>query len=601
MSGQGLIVFIAVMVMVGILMRDKMRPGIVLLSFVVLFMGLGIITPNEALAGFSNKGMMTVALLFLVSEGVSRSGALETITRFMKPTGRVSRYGFLARILVPISAMSAFLNNTPVVVIFAPMVRRWAESANIPYKKVLIPLSFATILGGTCTLIGTSTNLVVDGLMISNGYEGIGMFELSWIGVPIAIIGLLYLIFVSPKLLPKGPAKSAGVDNDEKVYYYSVRILPECDLVGITIANGWHEKLGDLVIQTVMRRGAWVQAAGKEIILKPKDLLIISGSSATLRKIMANQGLMLFCLEGADPSFVKRATKQVEVVLANRFPGLGQSLVEFDFFRHYGAKVLAVHRNGENVLDRVDSLKLKSGDNLVLLTDDSFVKTWGESSVFYLLSEREEINLNKTPKWKTYTAAGLMCTMIAGATFEGTVPYINLKVDMFSMAAITMVLMAWLNIYPARRYTKFVSWDILITIACAFAISKAMVNSGMAEFMAKSTIGLVSQWGPHAVLAILFIITSIFTEVITNNAAAALLFPIAMATADQMEVSPMPFFITIMIAASSSFLTPIGYQTNLIVQNIGNYKFKDFIRVGLPLNILVFIISVYLIPIFWRF
>lgn len=442
--------------------------------------------------------------------------------------------------------------------------------------------------------------------MVSNGYKGIGMFELGLVGLPIAIVGLVYLIFFSSKLLPKTPSSSKGNSDESKVYYYSARILEECSYIGLDITNGHHEVLGDMTIRAVVRRGVWVptvddKTESKVIRLKERDIIVIAGKSNTLDKILTTSGLLLYCLEGADPNFVKNANKQVEVVLANRFPGIGKSLIEFDFYRHYGAKVIAVHRNGESITEGIDTLKLRRGDNLVLLTDNSFVKTWGESSMFYLLSEKDDIDVSTAPRWKRYTAAGLMLLMIVGATVEGTIPYINLELNMFSMAAITMVLMAWLNLFPARRYTKFVSWDILITIACAFAISKAMINSGMAEIFAKYTIGLVAQWGPHAVLAVIFIITSLFTEVITNNAAAALLFPIAMATANQMEVSPMPFFITIMIAASSSFLTPIGYQTNLIVQNIGNYKFKDFIRVGLPLNILVFVISVYLIPIIWEF
>lgn len=604
MTGQGIFVFIAVLAMIGILIRDKMRPGMVLFTFVVLFLVGGIITPAEALSGFSNKGMITVALLFLVSEGVSRSGTLNAVTEVMRPRRKIPISKFLAKILIPVSSLSAFLNNTPMVVIFAPLVRRWAEDTNIPYKKLLIPLSYATILGGMCTLIGTSTNLVVDGLMQSNGYKGLGMFELAKIGIPIAGVGLVYLIFFSKYLLPKArrPRRVPLLGEPEfKEYLYSIRILEECSLTKTQIVDGCIDALPEVEVRSVFRDKQWTTVNGQPITVEANDIMVVAGKSTTLKKLLGTKGVRLSCLENADAHFVRNATKQVEVVIANRFPGIGLTLQQFDFYRHYGAKVMAVHRNGERITDSFDNLCLRRGDNLVLVADDSFIKTWGESSVFHLLTEKEDVSLCKKSAWKRYTAAVLMLVMVVGAAFEVKVPGLDIRLDMFSLAAVTAVIMAWLNMYPANKYTKFVSWDILITIASAFAISKAMVNSGMAEVMARNTIGLVAHWGPHAVLAILFIITSIFTEVITNNAAAALLFPIAMATSNQLGVNPTPMFITVMIAASASFLTPIGYQTNLIVQNVGGYRFKDFVKVGLPLSLIVFIISVYLIPIIWEF
>ena len=262
---------------------------------------------------------------------------------------------------------------------------------------------------------------------------------------------------------------------------------------------------------------------------------------------------------------------------------------------------MSLHRNGERITEGLDKIRLTEGDNLVLLTDDTFMKAWGESSVFYLLSETGEIEKPESSRKRNF-ALILTATMIIGAALGDKIelPW-NFKLDMFSMAALTAILMAWTNIYPAKKYTKFISWDVMITIACAFAISKGMMYSGVAGFIAEHTIGAVYGYGPHAVLAVLFLITCIFTEVITNNAAAALAFPIALEASRQLGVDPMPFFVTICMAASASFLTPIGYQTNLIVQGIGNYKFSDYIKVGLPLTLIVFIMSVILIPFIWEF
>ena len=293
--------------------------------------------------------------------------------------------------------------------------------------------------------------------------------------------------------------------------------------------------------------------------------------------------------------------KLVEVVLGPRFPGIGQTLGKFDFFRHYGGIVTAVNRNGERITTGLNKLKLQEGDNLVLLTDDSFISTWGDSKVFYLVSDAGdfEIPQQKSRRW---LASVILIFMIVGATIGEYMPKVNgMKIDMFYFAAAALFAMTALKIFPAKKYTKYVSWDVLIAIASAFAISQAMTNSGIANIIAGVIIDIVKDYGPHAVLAALFLITNICTETITNNAAAALTFPIALSLSTELGVDPMPFFITICVAASASFSIPIGYQTNLIVQSVGGYKFKDFLKIGLPLNLIIFILSIILIPLIWEF
>ena len=269
-----------------------------------------------------------------------------------------------------------------------------------------------------------------------------------------------------------------------------------------------------------------------------------------------------------------------------------------------GAEVKEIKRSGQSIVGNLENEYLREGDTLVVMADDSFVKTWGESSVFVLLANGKDTE--PVPgKGKRWFALALLILMIVGATV-GELPVVKeafpeIKLDMFFFVSITTIIMAWTKIFPARKYTKYISWDILITIACAFAISKAMVNSGVADAVARFIIGMSHHYGPHVLLAAVFIITNLFTELITNNAAAALAFPLALSISSQMGVSPMPFFVVICMAASASFSTPIGYQTNLIVQGIGNYKFTDFVRIGLPLNIITFLISIFLIPLIWPF
>ena len=296
---------------------------------------------------------------------------------------------------------------------------------------------------------------------------------------------------------------------------------------------------------------------------------------------------------------------RIEVVLGARFPAINRRVRDFDFKEKYGATLLEIKRGGETIIMH-DMRKehFHDGDTLVLLADDAFMKNWGDSSFFLMVSNGREAEPKMGRKKRWFTIS-LMALMILGAAV-GELPWMRnlvpgIKLDMFFFVCVTTVIMAWMNIFPARKYTKFISWDILITIASAFAISKAMQNSGMADAVANFAIGLSEAHGPLVLLGVVFIITNLFTELMTNNAAAALAFPISLSIAEHLGVSPMPFFVTICIAASASFSTPIGYQTNLIVQGIGNYRFSDFLKVGLPLNIICLILTVALVPLIWPF
>lgn len=511
--------------MLWALIADKLRPGLVLFTAVVLMLCGGILQPKECLEGFCNKGMITVALLYLVSEGVRKSGILNVVTYKLLPSKGVTLTRANLRFLPAISFISAFLNNTPVVVIFAPMIKNWARKMHISETKLLIPLSYATILGGMCTLIGTSTNIVLDGLIIDGLNDGfvkggheLAMFELSKVGVFIALTGLFYLIMISRYLLPDKR------DNDS---------------------------------------------------LEEENL--------------------------ENPDVVR-----VEAMLHTRFPGLGKTLREFDFYRHYGATVKGIRRSGTLLTGDWMNTPLTKQDTLILDADKTFVPTWGESRVFWMLNV-----IGAEPEMsskKKYFAIFLVFLMIVGATV-GELPVVHqlglrIKLDMFFFACCTTVVMAWTGMFSPRKYTKLISWDVLITIACAFAISKGMINSGFSDFIASYIIQLAdharhSSNGIYIMLAALYIITNLFTELITNNAAAALAFPLAVSISAKLGIDPTPFFVCICFAASAAFSTPIGYQTNLIVQGVGGYKFMDFVKVGLPMNLIVFFLSVFLIPFFY--
>ena len=550
MSFSSFLVAAVLVFMLVALMREYLRPGLILFTAVVLLLVAGIITPEEAIKGFSNKGMITVALLYLVSEGVRKSGILERIVFHMLPKKNASITSAGFRFYPIVSFISAFFNNTPVVVIFAPMIKNWARKMKLPPAKFLIPLSYATVIGGICTLIGTTTNLVLHGMLIQEykeeatavaqggsegilmrfGIDGMSMFELTKVGIFIALAGLIYLIFFSKYLLP-------------------------------------NNRMAD---------------------------------------------------EEFDDSSLAPGMIRHEVLLGNRFPGLGKTLHEFDFFRHYGAHVRAISRNGNILVGDFMNMRMTHEDTLIIDADESFMKAWGDSRVFWMINRVGDYEppLGKKRRW---LALVLLVLMILGATVGELEPvrqwlaessfvqtYMpSLRLDMFFFACVTVVIMAWSRLFSPRKYTKFMSWDVLITIACAFAISTAMTKSGFANFIASFIISLTelarhSEFGIYIILASLFLITNIFTELITNNAAAALAFPLALAVAEQLDMNPMPFVVCVCFAASSAFSTPIGYQTNLIVQGVGGYKFKDFLKVGLPMNIIVLLLSVFLIPFFYN-
>ena len=404
MNVEVIIVLVALVGMLAALIMDKMRPGMILFSVVVLFLCTGILSPKEMLEGFSNKGMITVAMLFLVSEGIRQSGALTQVIKKLLPQEKTSVFKAQIRMLPSIAFISAFLNNTPVVVIFAPIIKRWASSVKLPATYFLIPLSYVTILGGICTLIGTSTNLVVHSMIQEAGLKGFSMFELGKVGVFIAIAGIIYLFLFSSKLLPSDRPETSGNEEEEQ-----------------------------------------------------------------------NSTLHL-----------------VEAVIGPRFPGINKRVGDFNFKRHYGAEIKELRRSGHTYTD-LGNIRFREGDTLVVLADDSFIRTWGESSVFLMLANGKDYE--PAGKKKRWFALILLLIMIIGATI-GELPAIQrllpegIKLDMFFFVSITTVIMAWTKIFPPQKYTKYISWDILITIACAFAISKAMENSGVADLLASYIIGL---------------------------------------------------------------------------------------------------------------
>ncbi len=600
MTFEAWIVLAVLLFLVVAFLMEAMRPGLILLSAAVIFMATGIITDRELIAGFSNDGLITIAVLFLVNEGIKQSGLMARLAQAYLPHKRNPMAFMLPRLMVPVAFFSAFLNNLPIVVNFSPILMRWSEIMKMSYKKFLIPLSFAAIFGGMCTLIGTSSNLVVHGLMLETGNSGFHLFELGKIGLFVSLFGFIYMAVFGNWLLPGGKIKFSQKPVDGKEYYFNLQLTENSRFIGQEVKNNRIEGLAGLEVHSVYRNNKILKPEKRDIKLYRNDDILVTGNSDRLNYILTHKDVRLKGMEYLG--HVKpEDLKQYEVVLSPRFPWLGQTVTEFSFFEQFNAVVMAIHRNGEPITENLNNLKLKVGDNVVLLATESFHETWESSQMFYLVNYMRDLHHDKGSRVK-WMALIILMAMVAAIVINELVSYgYGMRLNIFIYVSFAALLLLWLKILPQQNYTKAVSWDMIISIASAFAISKAIQNSGVANLLAADAISIVRSIGPVGVLAIIWIFTSVLTEIITNNAAVALVFPIAAMAAQLLGVSSKPFFVAIAIAGASSFMTARGYRSNLIIKAIGKYSARDFLRVGAPMQLIAFILSVLLIPYFWEF
>ena len=600
MSTETIIVILTLLYIILSFILEIMRPGLILFSAAVIFLATGIISAEEMIAGFSNNGILTIAALFLVNEGIKQSGLITRLVQAYLPRKKNPMMFLLPRIMVPVAVLSAFLNNLPVVVNVAPLLIKWASVMKLSYKKFLIPLSYAAIFGGMCTLIGTTSNLVVHGLMLDSGFQGFHLFELGKLGLFISIAGIIYMAIFGNWLLPGKKVKVMRENADVKDYYYNLRLTENSSLIGQAIVNNTIPGLNGLFLQCIERNNKILYPDRHNLKLYRDDDILVAGNSDRLNYIIAHKEVRLKGIEflyNIDPAELK----QYEVVLSPRFTGLGLTVSEYNFFEHFNAVVLAIHRNGERITANLSKLKLKVGDNVVLLATEQFVNNWENSQIFYLVNYVQDLRVEKSSR-KKWIAFFVLMAMVVGIVINEIVSYgFGMRLNIFLFAAIAALLLIWLKILQQRDYTKNISWDLIISVASAFAISKAIQNTGIAESLAYDAVNVVKSIGPTGVLAIVYLLTSVLTEIITNNAAVALVFPVAVIAAQLLGVDEKPFFVAIAIAAASSFMTARGYRSNLIIKAVGKYSHNDFLRIGIPMQIIAFIISLLLIPYFWRF
>ncbi len=578
-----------------LLVFSRVAPDLIMLAGVTLLMTLGVLTPREAFEGFGNEGMITVAVLFVVAAGLRETGGMGWVAQriFGRPKSIPAAQ---LRMMAPVAAMSSFMNNTPLVATMVPIVGEWAKKHRIPASKLMMPLSFATILGGLCTLLGTSTNLIVDGLVkdaIKAGKmaaeDQLHLFSVAPIGVCCVVAGLFYMLLAAKWLLPD---RRPPISISDDVREYTVEMLVDegSPLAGQTIEQAGLRHLEGAYLMEIDRNGQSIPAVGPEQRLVAGDRLVFVGVVDSVVELQRIRGLrpatnQVFKL---DSQRLNRCL--IEAVVSHTSRVVGQTVRDSKFRTVYNAVVIAVARNGERINRKIGDIELQPGDTLLLEAHPGFVDRNRNSRDFYLVNRLED---STPPSHERGWIAVLILAIMVALAGTGALTMLNAAL----LAAGAMVLARCCTITAMRRA---IDWPILLVIGAALGLGEAMEKTGAANLLASNLIGLAGD-RPWLALVILYGVTMLFTELLSNTAAAALVFPFALATANSLHVDATPFVISIMIAASCGFATPIGYQTNLMVYGPGGYRFSDYIRFGGLLNILVWIVTVSLAPVIFPF
>ncbi len=608
MEFQGVV---AIVVTIGVfvtLMTRRAAPiDLVFLGGLVLLTLFGVIEPAEALDGFANPAVVMIAALFVVAAGLRSTGALDMIGHHLLGTARTERNALL-RLAAPTVTLSALMNNTPLVAIMVPTVIDWCRRVGVSPSRVLMPLSYLAILGGTCTLIGTSTNLVVQGLMIQHGMEGMGFFQIGLVGLPCALLGVIYLLLFGRRLLPNRIDLIENLGAKRREYLLEMLVQPECRLVNQTVEQAGLRNLAGLFLIEIDRSGDVITPVTPRDVIQAGDRLVFTGVVSTIVDLEKIPGL----IPAADSGYVmdpagRTRRHLTEAVLSVSSPLIGSTVKEAKFRQLYNAAVIAVHRNGVRVTNKIGNIRLEAGDTLLLQTSTEFIDNFRHSSDFYLVSGVEDALPRRHDRiWIALTLLGILVVLLSAASWLSRwneLPW-GLQIPTGSLPVIALAvagLMVALRCLPVASARASIDLQVLLTIGAAIGLGHGLEKSGAADWVANHLTGLVGADNQYVLLIVVYVLTLVFTEMITNVAVAALMVPMAIAVATTGGYSPMPFVMAITLAASTSFITPIGYQTNLMVMGPGGYRPIDYLRTGLPLTILVAVTALLLIPEIWPF
>ena len=580
-----------ILLLIAALVSRRIGPDVAFLCALALLLLGGVLEPVEAVYGFANPAVITVGLLYIVALGLKETGGMTTITRRL--LGRPSSLRSAQfRLLTPVAVLSAFVNNTPVVAMFLPVLSGWARRNNLNASRLFMPLSFAAMLGGACTLIGTSTNLVVNELLIEHVsadaaqlVRPMSMFTLAKVGVPALLVGLAYVFLTGKRLLPTD-ARQTPISEDPRNYTLWMRIRAGSRIVGQTIEEAGLRQLRGLFLTEIERRDERLVAVGPEHVLRADDRLCFVGVVESVVELQQIHGLVPDTDQIDKLESTRHNRRLIEAVVSEASPLVRKTVRQGAFRTRYNAVIIAVHRAGERIKGKVGDIVLQPGDTLLLEGPPGFAEQHRNSSAFYLVSE---LPASASLRWGRAWVAMLI--------LAGLVTAIALRPDQVMTAALcAAMLMIVTRCCTGTQARQVIDWQVLIVIGAAFGLAKAMENTRLAAAIANTVLGWTATMDVRMMLAGVYLVTAVLTSVMTNNAAAALVFPIAYQFAADQGQPFMPFAVCIAIGASAAFATPVGYQTNMMVMGPGGYGWGDFIRFGGPLTILAGIICVLIAP-----
>ncbi len=584
------IIVLAILVgAVALFVSEKYPIDFVALLVLGVLLALGLVTPEEGISGFSNPATVTVGAMFVLSAGLQKTGATAVIGRLMVRFGR-SYFTALVVIMGTIGVMSAFINNTAAVAVFIPLVMIVATRRKIAASRLLIPLSYASQFGGVCTLIGTSTNLLVSSISAQAGYGAFSMFEFSRLGLILFTAGVLFFLLFGRWLLPERKAQELAVTYQLGEYITELRVGATSSLIGKSVEESRLGEEHDVTVLRLLHVAKAVYAPLRQV-LEPGDVLLVRGRVRELMRLRDSAKLELnveFKLR--DETLQSEDVRVVQALIAPESELIGQTLKEIDFRNRYKALVLAIQRRGETIRDKLNTVRLGLGDALLIQAHEKDIKSLRNDENFIVLDEVAE---GAVLRHKAPLVIGILAAVVGLAAFN-VLPILVTAL----LGCLAMVLTRCLRLDEAYHA---INWQVIFLLAGILPLGIAMQKSGAAGLIAGNAVDMVGGLGPVAALAVVYLMTSVMTDTMSNNAAAVLLAPIAISTAEQIGISPRPLLMAITFAASTGFSTPVGYQTNTMIYNPGGYKYTDFLRTGVPLSILFWILSVIFIPRFWSF
>ena len=586
MTTDQIIVCVVILFLLISLYKRFFGPGFTFVIGISILGIAGILQPSEILHGFANEQIAIIILLLLIGEIIRRSTLIDNMfKRFFNNTHTYK--GFMAKLLFPVAALSSMINNTPLVAIMMPYVHNWGKRNNIAVSKLFIPLSYAAILGGTATLIGTSTNLVVNGMVAEQNiipdFKTLEIFDFAPVGISMIILGGIYLIFFGYKMLPDNSDLKDNLTLKTREYIVEVSVNINSEYHNKTVEKANLRNLKDLFLVEIIRNSRTITPVSPTTLIQEGDVLVFAGNTETIADMIENNSNIM------PTDFSKLAknskTEVVEVFVTPNSPLLSMSIKKSNFRSKYDAAILAIHRNGSRISGKIGDIVPTAGDMLLIATGDDFEKRTNGNSDFFVVDKIRSIE-----NMPTYQSVLILGGLIISVLLS------SLKiVPLFTCLLVFIIVMLITKIANPKELYRGLNFNLLFIIALALALGSAMIKTELASLLSNSFLGFFKPYGVIVLLIGIYLITNLLSSVITNIGAVAIVFPISLSLALQLGINPKPFVLLVAYAAAASFITPIGYQTNLMVYGPGGYNFKDFMKIGLPLSIIFMITTVVLL------